>query len=188
MGQAFPGSHRRERRPDHHGDHMAPAANVKRNLPLRKTLWERFHEKVSPEPNSGCWLWTGAVKELGYGVIGLGRRQDGTAKAHRVAYELYKGEIPEGGNVLHSCDVPSCVNPAHLRVGTLSENMRDCVKRGRNFTPDNRGENASWAKLTASAVAHIRQRVMTGPSYAALYGVSKSAIYEIWRGHNWARG
>ena len=159
---------------------------AKGDFRLRRSLWDRFHDKVSPEPNSGCWIWSGAVKELGYGVIGLGHREDGTEKAHRVAYRLYKGNIPDGMAILHSCDNPSCVNPAHLSAGTLKDNMQDCVRKGRNFIPDNRGEKASWAKLTRDAVAHIRAKLMTGVEYARMYGVSKSAIYEIWRGKNWA--
>lgn len=150
-----------------------------------KSLKERFEEKYIPEPNTGCFLWTGATKEYGYGVIGLGTREQGTAKAHRVSYELYKGKIPQGLSVLHSCDNPYCVNPAHLRVGTLKDNMQDCVKRNRNYVPNNKGENAKWAKLTADAVAHIRQKLMTGVAYAKLYGVSKSTIYAIWSGDNW---
>lgn len=151
-----------------------------------RSLWDRFHDKVFPEPMSGCWLWDGAVKELGYGVIGLGTREQGTAKAHRVAYQLYKGEIPLGLSILHRCDNPSCVNPAHLYAGTLKENSRDCVSRGRNFVPDNRQEKSVGAKLTAADVLEIRKRLMTGVEYAKKYGVSKSAIYEIWRGKNWA--
>lgn len=159
---------------------------AKGDFRLRKSLWDRFHDKFVPDPNSGCWLWTGAAKELGYGVIGLGHRGDGTAKAHRVAYQLYKGDIPQNMNVLHSCDLPCCVNPAHLRLGTLSDNSQDCVSRGRHRRPDNRGERAAWAKLNAEKVATIKKREMTGTAYAKLYGVSKSAIYEIWSGKNWA--
>lgn len=152
---------------------------------INKSLWDRFHDKTMPEPNTGCWIWTGAVKELGYGVIGLGTRKQGTAKAHRVSYMLYKGEIPNGLSILHSCDNPWCVNPDHLRAGTLSDNMKDCVARKRNFIPNNKGENAKWAKLNKEAVLHIRQKLMTGIQYAKLYNVSKSSIYQIWNGSNW---
>lgn len=152
----------------------------------RRSLWDRFHDKVMPEPNTGCWLWVGAVKELGYGVIGLGRRDEGTAKAHRVSWELHRGPIPEGMCILHRCDQPMCVNPNHLFCGTLADNMQDCVRKGRNYLPDNKGEKATWSKLTEDAVRDIRSRVLAGTEYARKYNVSKSAIYEIWRGKNWA--
>ena len=153
---------------------------------LQASLRDRWAAKVSPEPMSGCWLWTGAVKDLGYGVIGLGTREQGTAKAHRVAWELHNGEIPPKMNVLHRCDTPSCVNPSHLFLGTLQDNAIDCVSKGRNFIPDTRGERATWSKLKASDVADIRRKEATGADYARRYGVSRSAIYEIWRGKNWA--
>ena len=158
---------------------------MKRHLKLRASLWDRFHDKVSPEPNSGCWLWCGGTNERGYGIIGLGRREQGVAKAHRVAYSLYRCD-PADAVVMHQCDNPACVNPDHLRLGTLGDNSRDCVAKGRNFIPDNRGERAKWAKLTLADVNEIRRKEMTGVEYARRYGVSKSAIYEIWRGNNWA--
>lgn len=154
---------------------------------VRATLWDRFHDKISPEPNSGCWLWTGGTHEFGYGIIGLGRREQGTEKAHRVAFSLYHGD-PTGHVIMHDCDNPSCVNPGHLRAGTLSDNAKDCAAKKRNFVPDNRGERAKWSKLTAAAVADIRKREIAGTAYARRYGVSKSAIYQIWSGDNWAHG
>lgn len=153
---------------------------------LRRSIYDRFHDKVAPDPNSGCWLWTGAVNDFGYGIMGLGHRGDGIDRAHRVAYRLYKGDTPKGLNVLHSCDVPSCVNPSYLRLGTFSDNMQDCSKRKRLVTPDNSGEKATWAKLNAESVKDIKRREMTGPQYAAKYSVSRSAIYRIWEGKNWA--
>ena len=152
---------------------------------LRKSLSDRFYDKIAYEPNSGCWLWTGAINKLGYGLIGLGHRSDGIAKAHRVSYLLHKGTIESDLCVLHKCDNPYCVNPEHLFLGTLSDNMKDCVQKKRNFLPDNRAEKATWAKLTIKDVVHIRERAMTGVKYANLYNVSKSAIYQIWGGNNW---
>jgi hypothetical protein len=159
---------------------------AKRHLKLRASLSDRFNAKAEPVTESGCWIWTGAVKEYGYGVIGLGRREEGIERAHRVAYRLYKGEIPTGLCVLHHCDTPACCNPAHLYLGTLKDNAQDMVQRGRLKLPDNRGERAKWAKLSEAAVRDIRQRAMTGPGYAKLYGVSKNAVYQIWSGNNWA--
>lgn len=151
-------------------------------------LIDRFNAKVSPEAITGCWIWTGAVKELGYGVIGLGTREQGTAKAHRVSYELHKGPIPDGLSVLHDCDNPACVNPSHLYAGTLSQNMKDCVRRNRQFKPDNNGEKSTTRRLSLEQVNIIRQKQKTGREYAKDFGVSKSTVFAIWRGVNWKHG
>lgn len=88
-------------------------------------LPERFWQKVTPEPNSGCWLWTGATIPEGYGSFGVkGRHQQG---AHRVSYEALCHQIPRGFHIDHLCRTPSCVNPAHLEAVTPGENTR----RGR---------------------------------------------------------
>lgn len=150
------------------------------------SLQSRFESKYTPITESGCWIWLGGTNEHGYGILGLGTRAQGVAKAHRVSWTLHNGEIPKGMSILHKCDVPACVNPDHLTVGTLKENSQDMVRKGRCRTPDNRGEKASWAKLDCEKVAHIRRKEMTGIAYAKHYGVSKSAIYQIWAGKNWA--
>lgn len=98
---------------------------------------EAFAERVAPEPNSGCHLWTGASDKNGYGMImvpGTGGASGHVMKhvrAHRVAWERSRGPIPEGLGVLHHCDTPACVNPAHLYLGTQRSNMRDASVRGR---------------------------------------------------------
>ena len=148
-------------------------------------LPERFATKYAPVPEAGCWLWTGGTNEHGYGIIGLGSRADGVAKAHRVSWEIHNGKIPQGLVVMHKCDTPACVNPDHLALGTMRDNSRDMSIKGRARTPDNRGTKATWAKLTEANVAEIRTRELTGVQYAKMFGVSKSAIYEIWRGKNW---
>jgi hypothetical protein len=84
----------------------------------------RFHAKYIPEPNSGCWLWDGWVNGRGYGRFGKGL-------AHRISWELHRGPIPAGMNICHKCDVPPCVNPDHLFLGTQTDNMRDCARKGR---------------------------------------------------------
>lgn len=163
---------------------------MKRRLPIRQSLRERFDAKVEPIPFSGCWIWTGGTNESGYGVIGLGRRSEGVAKAHRVAWELHRGPIPEGMNVLHRCDVPACCNPDHLFLGTLCDNAQDMVAKGRDFRPDNRGSRAKWAKLSEAQAREIAaakgSKKGTGTDLARRFGVSKSAIYQIWAGKNWS--
>jgi hypothetical protein len=104
-------------------------------------MTQRFMDKVSPEPNSGCWLWTGAATPFGYGnfmVMKAGKKS--TEKAHRFSYQLHHGPIPKGMVVMHKCDVPGCVNPDHLSLGTPSENSRDIVKKGRWKNWDKSGD------------------------------------------------
>ena len=80
------------------------------------------------EKTDGCWLWTGATASYGYGKMML----DGeTVRAHRAAYLLLVGPIPDGLYVLHRCDVRRCVNPAHLFLGTPSDNTKDMLAKGR---------------------------------------------------------
>lgn len=87
-----------------------------------------FESMSSPEPNTGCWIWTGYVNQWGYGHFNLLGKIE---KAHRVSYQDAFGRIPDGYLVLHKCDQPACVNPDHLRVGTDSENGADKAKRQR---------------------------------------------------------
>jgi len=86
---------------------------------------ERFWGKV--DKSKECWLWLGATTE-GYGQFGIGRKN---VHAHRFAYEVTYGKIPEGLFILHKCDNPSCVRPDHLFCGTNQENMQDAYDKGR---------------------------------------------------------
>ena len=94
-----------------------------KTIPVRERIWNRIKKTAS------CWLWTGAKDAKGYGHIHYNGR---SRKAARVVYEMEVGPIRDGLLLLHSCDNPPCVNPAHLRPGTQSENMTECAERGRN--------------------------------------------------------
>src|SRR5262245_839701 len=116
-----------------------------------------------------CWLWRGSVFQHGYGR----RKISGvTWQAHRLAWALRNGSIPDGLWVLHRCDVPLCVNPAHLFLGTVLDNNRDALRKGRAAV----GERAPAAKLTAEDVQRIRREYAEGDggtrTLAARYGVS----------------
>ena len=102
-------------------------------------IHSRFWSKVNKTSNiEECWFWTASVNCLsGYGQFGiakgqLGRKTASMQPAHRVAWMLTHGEIPQDMYVCHTCDRPSCVNPSHLFLGTQSDNMRDCVNKNRH--------------------------------------------------------
>lgn len=131
-----------------------------------------------------CWIWTAAAKEGGYGVMRPeGQRTGPTVKAHRVSLIL-AGRDPGDLKVLHSCDNPPCVNPAHLRPGSQAENMRDALDRNRIAV----GSRVWSAKLTEAAVVEIWQLIDSGAAVgyiAARYGVKPGTIYHIRRGDTW---
>ena len=145
----------------------------------------RFMDKVSPEPNSGCWLWTGLERGAGYGSFNyLGRER----RAHRIAWALLRGPIPVGMSVLHRCDVRLCVNPAHLFLGTQQDNIRDSIAKGRfNTGPcSSPGERNSKARLTEGAVRFIRASALSRAALARLFGVAPSTVRYALRGTTWA--
>jgi hypothetical protein len=147
------------------------------------TIFERLVSKIEYDTNGGCWLWSGAPNSYGYGQIWLEGRQP---LAHRLMYECHAGEkVPKGMFVCHRCDVPACINPAHLFLGTPKDNMADKMKKGRARTP--RGERAGRAKLKdVQALAIIRRCAAgeTQKSVAADYGVTASAVGDIVRRRN----
>ena len=138
------------------------------------TPQERFDEKWIPVPESGCWLWTEGCFSHGYAAFWLDGRQH---HAHRVSWEFNVGPIPEGLCVLHKCDVKSCVNPAHLFIGTQADNMQDMVRKGRKWTAP--GEAHSNAKLTEAAVLAIRADERPYRIIADELGVSQALVCNI---------
>lgn len=124
-------------------------------------LVERFEKYISPEPNSGCWLWAGYVSEGGYGRFSP-RNRMAPLYAHRFSYELHKGQIPEGMDLDHLCRVRCCVNPDHLEPVTRKENIRRGLSginnssktrcdNGHPFSP----ENIRTAKTQAGGTVRV---------------------------------
>lgn len=144
-------------------------------------LRTRFDDKWTPEPYSSCWIWIGAQDKKGYGRISVGGRLGNARVAHRVSWQLNRGDIPIGMDVCHSCDTPSCVNPDHLFIGTRLDNMQDAVKKGRTTV----GERNPQSKLTKENVVEIRSSTETQEVLGKRYGVMQSAISRIKTGKRW---
>lgn len=149
--------------------------------PDPRELRERFWSRVDQAGPNGCWVWTGTKRSKGYGVIYSGRQ----FRAHRLSYEWAFGSIPNGMEVCHTCDNPSCVNPGHLFVGTMADNQADKVAKGRQ----QRGETHYFALLTEADVLAIRwlrkNRWGSAKEIAAWFGVSHWTIYSVARGKLW---
>lgn len=96
---------------------------------MKRNIKERIESRIKKE-SSGCWLWTGCVNNKGYGSLSVLGRVEGV---HRAYWSIIKGPIPEGNCVCHICDVPACVNPEHLFLGTYSDNMLDKIEKGHDF-------------------------------------------------------
>lgn len=137
-----------------------------------------FWNKCTKLPN-GCWEWTGGYTQKGYGrtntsILGKKRRW----YAHRLAYTLIKGPIPQGMQVMHSCDNPKCINPEHLSVGTNQDNVNDMIAKGRQC----RGEAHKSTKLTDEQVRRILADPRRQEDIAQEYGVSQPLISRLKRG------
>lgn len=148
---------------------------------------ERFWEKVNKTED--CWLWTAAKKEFGYGVIGCPDKRGQTLRAHRVSWKIANGEIPKGLFVLHKCDVPACVNPDHLFLGTRQENTDDMVAKGRQSRIGNgKAEDSPNSKLSWEEVREIRARHSTGETLVSIgktFSMHPTTIAQIVKRKTW---
>lgn len=131
----------------------------------------------------GCWEWTGRRDRQGYGRLRMNGKE---CLAHRVAWELTRGPIPEGMKVCHSCDNPPCIRPDHLWLGTQRDNVLDMEHKGRAVHV--RGQHQGSAKLTEKQVLRIRIRCANGEGRRKLareYGVSHTNVELIVCGRAW---
>lgn len=155
---------------------------------LKSTFLERFWKRVNKDgpipahmPHLGkCWVWTGTLNQSGYGQV---KKQGEAPMCHRLTFEWSNGKIPKAHQVLHKCDNPPCVNPEHLFTGTVADNVRDCVAKGRRRY--RQGDNHHNTKLTDEQVREIKTKWPplsvrgTGAKMAAFYGVHKDHIRNI---------
>jgi hypothetical protein len=143
---------------------------------------ESFLKKVYPEPNTGCWLWGGLHDKNGYGRVSPKKFK--LRNAHRLSYFFYKGDFDRSLMVLHKCDVPACVNPDHLFLGTVQDNSDDMKNKKRQAN----GERQWKSKLTEDQVFEIRRYYNIGISAAQIsriYGTSAATIHRIITYKSW---
>jgi len=143
---------------------------------IKRTIEERFWEKVRKGEGDECWVWTASTVN-GYGRL----RVDGEAKtAHRVSWELNRGPIPDELHVLHKCDNKPCINPTHLFLGTNADNVRDCFQKDRS----------GRAKLKVEDVLRMRKlysvEKITQGALVKLFGVAQQTVSSILNRTIWA--
>lgn len=143
---------------------------------------KRFWDKVMF--TDYCWLWIACKNEQGYGKIGISNKR--SRFAHRVAYVNCIGGIPMGFDVCHHCDNTSCINPAHLFVGTRKDNIRDMMDKGRRTNMQ--GSKHGMSKLKECEVEFIRMLISSSISMtlvSRMFKVSYQTIHRIYHRENW---
>ena len=148
---------------------------------------ERFWSKVDRGAPDECWMWKGTIalpNKCGqrYGSFGISDGKPVNYRAHRFAWMLYNGRIPEGMVIMHSCDVPLCVNPAHLKLGTQAENVADRDSKGRTA----KGEKQGASKLTETQARFIKRSSKPTQVLANRFGIHYTTVMKIKQGINWA--
>lgn len=149
-----------------------------------RTDMEIFLSHVTPGEIDDCWIWQGCKWGKDYGSGWLNGRKQG---AHCVSYQLFVGDIPDGLEVMHSCNTPMCVNPKHLSLGTHAQNMAQTTGRRKAMSPA-RGTRHGLAKLTDEKAEQARRLSQQGLSFkriGALLGVSGTSIRNVVRGVTW---
>ena len=149
---------------------------------MNKAIASRFWKKVDKTNN--CWNWLAHINNWGYGQFWDGENQ---MKAHRMSWVISHGDIPDGMCILHRCDNPKCVNPNHLFLGTLKDNMIDMVNKGRNVTHMGKGEDNPSAKLTEIEVRIIRayHPALGSRQLSNMFGIAMQNIWKIVTYRSW---
>jgi hypothetical protein len=155
----------------------------------KKTLIDRFLEKVDKCGDDDCWEWKGALRN-GYGRFSV---KDSMVSATHMSWKIHRGSIPAGMWLLHNCprgDNPACCNPAHLWLGTAKQNTADMISKCRQggALAHGKGEQSPQHKLTDLQVRIIKRSLRLKVSHRALakfFQVSRGLIGHISAGRNW---
>lgn len=142
----------------------------------------RFTKYV--EVTKGCWLWRGSRNAQGYGRFQVSTRKP--IQAHRFAFQVWHGDIPQDADVCHACDNPSCVNPAHLWAGTRAQNMQDSISKGRFKRA--LGTKHGLSRFNEADIRLMRGLHARGFSYqhlADLFDCSKASVADIVKKRWW---
>lgn len=143
---------------------------------------ERFESKFE-KSEEGCWIWTASVAGKGYGQMKLPKQRK-QEYSHRLAYMIYKGEIPKGHDICHTCDTPRCVNPAHLFLGTRKDNLQDMKAKNRHLC----GIKNGGSKLTEEQVRQIKACLASGMPQKRIglaFGIAQGTVSKINIGERW---
>jgi hypothetical protein len=150
---------------------------------LMESAQRRLSERVVK--SGECLLWQGSKNRRGYGTMAVGKRN--RESTHRVAWALANNARPPAGlHVMHSCDTPSCINPAHLSIGTNSDNQRDCSIKGRKNTP--KGSRHKCSKTTEGQMIRAAQLFAAGNTYRTIanqLGIGRWALIKTLQGYRW---
>lgn len=145
---------------------------------------DRFWSYVNKKSDIECWEWFGSISKYGYGEIKIGQK---VIKAHRLSWNIHKGNIPDGLLICHKCDNKKCVNPSHLFLGTYMDNNRDRDNKDRAIHQS--GENHGRAKLTQNDVDTIRtlraENHLSQYELARMFLVTRPTIKKILDGVTW---
>ena len=144
-----------------------------------KSFEERLERHIERLPESGCWIWMGAILKNGYGKVRDAEMN--SALAHRASYSHYKGNLSKDKYVCHTCDIPSCVNPNHLFLGTPTENQQDSKRKGR--------ATKATFKLDRLKISEIKSYLNHGYSQkkiANLFNISQSMVSMINTKRTWS--
>ncbi len=153
-----------------HGD-----PNYISRAPKSYSLEQKFNYFGYEVNDTGCWIWQGYTSG-GYGAFKMNGKHQ---KAHRVSYLIHKGEIGKGLVVLHSCDVPLCVNPDHLSLGTQADNIADMGRKGRQ---------RAGRRWTDEQIAEAKEMVRSGQTkraVEAVFGMSEGTMTRVFQGKIW---